>query len=106
MNKIKMGVIGCLHQTGIGVFTFAGNAQLASLGEVTAEIDAYVWYARGIGSIAMVDRDEADFRQRHHPADYDHPNRPPHRNIQPGHCDSRRGLGSTQAKICRIEGAS
>ena len=54
MNKIKIGVIGCLHQTGTGVFTFAGNAQLASLGEVTAEIDAYVWYARGLGAVAMV----------------------------------------------------
>ena len=42
-----------LHQTGTGVFTFKGNAQLASLGEVTAEIDAYVWYARGIGAVAM-----------------------------------------------------
>ena len=43
-----------IHQTGTGVVTFAGNAQLAALGEVTAEIDAYGWYARGIGAVAVV----------------------------------------------------
>ena len=43
-----------IHQTGTGVVTFTGNAQLASLGEVTAEIDAYAWYARGIGAVALV----------------------------------------------------
>ena len=43
-----------VHQTGTGVVTFTGNDQLASLGEVTAEIDAYGWYARGIGAVAVV----------------------------------------------------
>ncbi|MXW77599.1 MAG: hypothetical protein F4Z57_01110 [Gemmatimonadetes bacterium] len=54
--RLPAGTFDCLrvHQTGTGVFTFAGNAQLASLGEVTAEIDAYAWYARGIGAVAMV----------------------------------------------------
>ena len=54
--RLPAGTFDCLrlHQTGTGVFTFAGNAQLAALGEVTAEIDAYVWYARGIGAIALV----------------------------------------------------
>ena len=54
--RLPAGTFDCLrlHQTGTGVFTFTGNAQLASLGEVTAEIDAYVWYARGIGAIALV----------------------------------------------------
>ena len=54
--RLPAGTFDCLrlHQTGTGVFTFTGNAQLASLGEVTAEIDAYAWYARGIGAIALV----------------------------------------------------
>ncbi len=54
--RLPAGTFDCLriHQTGTGVFTFAGNAQLESLGEVTAEIDAYAWYARGIGAVAMV----------------------------------------------------
>ena len=54
--RLPAGTFECLrlHQTGTGVFTFKGNAQLASLGEVTAEIDAYVWYARGLGAVAMV----------------------------------------------------
>ena len=54
--RLPAGTFECLriHQTGTGVFTFAGNDQLASLGEVTAEIDAYAWYARGIGAVAMV----------------------------------------------------
>ena len=54
--RLPAGTFDCLrvHQTGTGVVTFAGNAQLASLGEVTAEIDAYAWYARGIGAVAMV----------------------------------------------------
>ena len=54
--RLPAGTFECLriHQTGTGVFTFAGNDQLASLGEVTAEIDAYGWYARGIGAVAMV----------------------------------------------------
>ncbi|MDE2741352.1 MAG: hypothetical protein OXI58_07175 [Gemmatimonadota bacterium] len=43
-----------VHQTGTGVVTFTGNDQLASLGEVTAEIDAYGWYVRGIGAVALV----------------------------------------------------
>ena len=54
--RLPAGTFECLrvHQTGTGVVTFAGNAQLASLGEVTAEIDAYAWYARGIGAVALV----------------------------------------------------
>ena len=54
--RLPAGTFECLrvHQTGTGVVTFAGNAQLASLGEVTAEIDAYGWYARGIGAVAVV----------------------------------------------------
>ncbi len=54
--RLPAGTFECLrvHQTGTGVVTFAGNAQLASLGEVTAEIDAYGWYVRGIGAVAMV----------------------------------------------------
>ena len=53
---LPAGTFECLrvHQTGTGVVTFTGNDQLASLGEVTAEIDAYGWYARGIGAVAMV----------------------------------------------------
>ncbi len=54
--RLPAGTFDCLrvHQTGTGVVTFTGNDQLASLGEVTAEIDAYGWYARGIGAVAMV----------------------------------------------------
>ena len=54
--RLPAGTFDCLrlHQTGTGVFTFVGNAQLASLGEVTAETDAYVWYARGLGAVAVV----------------------------------------------------
>ncbi len=54
--RLPAGTFECLrvHQTGTGVVTFAGNAQLASLGEVTAEIDAYGWYVRGIGAVAIV----------------------------------------------------
>ena len=54
--RLPAGTFECLrlHQTGTGVFTFTGDANLESLGEVTAEIDAYVWYARGIGIVAMV----------------------------------------------------
>lgn len=54
--RLPAGTFDCLrvHQTGTGVVTFAGNAQLASLGEVTAEIDAYGWYVRGIGAVAIV----------------------------------------------------
>ena len=54
--RLPAGTFDCLrvHQTGTGVVTFAGNAQLESLGEVTAEIDAYAWYARGIGAVALV----------------------------------------------------
>ena len=54
--RLPAGTFECLrvHQTGTGVVTFAGNAQLASLGEVTAEIDAYGWYVRGIGAVAVV----------------------------------------------------
>ncbi len=54
--RLPAGTFECLrvHQTGTGVVTFTGNAQLASLGEVTAEIDAYGWYARGIGTVALV----------------------------------------------------
>lgn len=54
--RLPAGTFDCLriHQTGTGVVTFTGNAQLESLGEVTAEIDAYAWYARGIGAVALV----------------------------------------------------
>ena len=54
--RLPAGTFDCLrvHQTGTGVVTFAGNAQLASLGEVTAELDAYGWYVRGIGAVAVV----------------------------------------------------
>ena len=54
--RLPAGTFDCLrvHQTGTGVVTFTGNDQLASLGEMTAEIDAYGWYARGIGVVAMV----------------------------------------------------
>ena len=53
---LPAGTFDCLrvHQTGTGVVTFTGNDQLASLGKMTAEIDAYGWYARGIGVVAMV----------------------------------------------------
>ena len=54
--RLPAGTFECLrlHQTGTGVITFAGDDQLASLGEMTAEIDAYGWYVRGIGSVAVV----------------------------------------------------
>lgn len=54
--RLPAGTFDCLrvHQTGTGVVTFKGDDQLASLGEMTAEIDAYGWYARGIGAVAMV----------------------------------------------------
>ena len=54
--RLPAGIFECLrlHQTGTGVVTFTGNDQLASLGEVTAEIDAYGWYVRGIGAVALV----------------------------------------------------
>ncbi len=54
--RLPAGTFDCLriHQTGSSVVTFTGNDQLASLGEVTAEIDAYGWYARGIGTVAVV----------------------------------------------------
>ena len=54
--RLPAGTFDCLrvHQTGTGVITFTGNDQLASLGEMTAEIDAYGWYAHGIGAVAMV----------------------------------------------------
>ena len=54
--RLPAGTFDCLrvHQTGTGVITFTGNDQLASLGEMTTEIDAYGWYARGIGAVAMV----------------------------------------------------
>lgn len=54
--RLPAGTFDCLriHQTGSGVVTFAGDDQLASLGEVTNEIDAYGWYARGLGAVAIV----------------------------------------------------
>jgi len=54
--RLPAGTFECLriHQTGTGVFIFTGHDQLASLGEVTAEIDAYGWYTREIGSVAVV----------------------------------------------------
>ena len=54
--RLPAGPFDCLrvHQTGTGVVTFTGNDQLASLGEVTAEIDSYGWYVRGIGAVAIV----------------------------------------------------
>ena len=54
--RLPAGTFDCLrvHQTGVGVVSFAGDAQLAALGEVTAEIDAYGWYAKGVGVIATV----------------------------------------------------
>ncbi len=54
--RLPAGTFDCLriHQKGTGVVTFTGNDQLASLGEVTAEIDAYGWYARGLGAVALV----------------------------------------------------
>ena len=54
--RLPAGTFECLrlHQTGTGVVTFAGDDQLASLGEMTAEIDAYGWYAHGIGAVAIV----------------------------------------------------
>ena len=67
--RLPAGTFECLrvHQTGTGVVTFTGNAQLASLGEVTAEIDAYAWYARGIGAIAMVIETRQTFASDDHP---------------------------------------
>ena len=54
--QLPAGTFECLrvHQTGTGVVTFTGNEQFESWGEMTAEIDAYGWYARGIGAVAMV----------------------------------------------------
>ena len=54
--RLPAGIFECLrlHLTVTGVFTVTGNDQLASLGEVTDEIDAYMWYARGIGGIGGV----------------------------------------------------
>ena len=54
--RLPAGTFECLrlHQTGTGVVTFTGDAHLESLGEVTAEIDAYAWFARGLGTVAMV----------------------------------------------------
>lgn len=54
--RLPAGTFECLrvHQTGTGVLTFTGDANLASLGEVTAEIDAYGWSARGLGTVALV----------------------------------------------------
>ena len=54
--RLPAGTFECLrlHQTGTGVVTFMGDVLLESLGEVTAEIDAYAWFARGLGTVAMV----------------------------------------------------
>ena len=54
--RLPAGTFECLrvHQTGTGVVTFTGNDQLASLGEVTTEIDAYGWYTRRIGAVAVI----------------------------------------------------
>ena len=54
--RLPVGTFDCLrvHQTGTVVLAFGGNEQFESLGETTSEIDAYVWYARGIGVVAMV----------------------------------------------------
>ena len=54
--RLPAGTFECLrvHQTGSGVVTFTGDAHLASLGEVTVEIDAYAWSVRGLGAVAMV----------------------------------------------------
>ena len=54
--RLPAGTFDCLrvHQTGTGVVTFTGNEQFESWGEMTHEIDVYVWYARGIGAVAMV----------------------------------------------------
>lgn len=54
--RLPAGTFECLrlHQTGTGVVTFTGDVLLESLGEVTAEIDAYAWFARGLGTVAMV----------------------------------------------------
>ncbi len=54
--RLPAGTFDCLrvHQIGTGVVTFTGNEQFESWGEMTYEIDVYVWYARGIGAVAMV----------------------------------------------------
>ena len=54
--RLPAGTFDCLrvHQTGTIVLAFEGNDQLASLGESISEIDSYVWYAHGIGAVAMV----------------------------------------------------
>jgi len=53
-----MGTFECLRvrQTGTRVITFTNtdDDQPASLNETTNEIDAYAWYARGIGGVAAV----------------------------------------------------
>ena len=54
--RSPVGTFDCLrvHQTGTVVLAFGGNEQFESLGESTSEIDAYAWYAHGIGAVAMV----------------------------------------------------
>ena len=54
--RLPVGTFDCLrvHQTGTIVLAFGGNEQFESLGETISEIDAYAWYARGIGAVAMV----------------------------------------------------
>ena len=53
--RLPAGTFDCLrvHQTGTIVLAFKGNDQLAALGESTSEIDAYSWYAREFGAVAM-----------------------------------------------------
>lgn len=67
--RLLAGTFECLrvHQTGTGVVTFTGDARLEALGEVTAQIDAYGWYARGIGAIAMVIETRQTFTDGNNP---------------------------------------
>ena len=52
---VPAGTFDCLrvHQVGTGTLRFVNNEQLEALGEAAVEINAYVWYIRGIGAAAM-----------------------------------------------------
>ena len=61
--QLPAGTFDCLrlHQTGSIVLSLEGSDQFASLGETTFEIDSYVWVARGVGSVAIVEETRQTF---------------------------------------------
>ena len=61
--QLPAGTFDCLrlHQTGTIIISLEGSDQFASLGETTFEIDSYVWVARGVGSVAIVEETRQTF---------------------------------------------